>query len=117
MIGEKFEYNGKSYTIKRDVSFGEYRKISKVGNQLQTLTNDFDKADEDRKQIIMTEFTKTSDEQLNIIADFIETTLGLKQHDIEKLSLFDAIGLFNQAFTISTQIKKKLEKTLDLPSS
>ena len=117
MIGDKFEYNGKSYIIKKDVSFGEYRKISKTGSQLQTLTREYEEAGEDRKQEILESFTRTSDDQLNIIADFIETTLGLKTSDMEKMSLFDAIGLFNQAFIISTQVKKKSEKTLDLPSS
>ena len=117
MIGDKFEYNNKTYTVKKDVSFGEYRKISKIGSQLQTLTKEFEEAGEDGKQEILEQFTRTSDDQLNIIADFIETTLGLKPSEIEKMSLFDAIGLFNQAFTISTQLKKKSEKTLDLPSS
>lgn len=117
MIGDKFEYNNKSYTLKKDVSFGEYKRISKIGNALQTLTREYEEAGEDRKQQILESFTKTSDEQLTIISDFIESSLGLKTSEIEKMSLFDAIGLFNHAFTVSTQIKKKSEKTLDLPSS
>ena len=117
MIGDKFEYDGKSYMIKKDVSFGEYKKISHLGNSLQSLTRDFEEADEDKKQVIMEEFTKTTDAQLMIISDFIESILGLKPVDIDKMSLFNAIGLFNTAFTISTQVKKKLEKTSDSPSS
>ena len=117
MIGEKFEYDGKSYYIKRDVSFGEYKKISKIGNSLQTLTREYEEADDSRKSQIMETFTKTSDEQLTIISDFIETILGLKTNEIEKMSLFNAVGLFNQAFILSTQVKKKLEKTSDSPLS
>ena len=115
MIGDKLEYNNKSYTIKKDVSFGEYKRISKIGNSLQTLTREYEESGEDRKQQILEQFTKTSDEQLGIVSDFIESTLGLTQKDIDKLSLFDAIGLFNQAFVLSTQVKKKLEKTSDSP--
>ena len=85
MIGEKFEYDGKSYYIKRDVSFGEYKKISKIGNSLQTLTREYEEADDSRKSQIMETFTKTSDEQLTIISDFIETILGLKTNEIEAL--------------------------------
>lgn len=103
--------------IKKDVSFGEYKKISKLGNSLQSLTREYESAEEDRKQILLEEFTKTTDEQLEMISDFIESILGLKQVDIEKMSLFDAISLFNQAFITSTQIKKKSETTLDLPLS
>ena len=116
MIGDKFEYNGKSYTIKKDVSFGEYKRISKTGSMLQTLTKEFEEAGEDRKQQILEQFTKTSDDQLTIISDFIESTLGLTQKDIDKLSLFNAIGLFNEAFTVSTQVKKKSETISESPS-
>ena len=117
MIGEKFEYEGKSYSIKRDVSFGEYKKISHLGNSLHILTREYEEADEDKKQVIIEEFTRTTDSQLEIMSNFIETILGLKQSDIDKMSLFTAVGLFNKAFELSTQIKKKLEKISDLPSS
>lgn len=117
MIGEKFEFNNKSYTIKKDVSFGEYRKISKLGNSLQNITKEYELADDVKKDELLKEFTKTTDEQLETISDFIETTLGLKQSEIEKMSLFDAISLFQKAFTVSTEVKKKPETTLDLPSS
>ena len=116
MIGDKFDYNGKSYTIKKDVSFGEYKKISRIANLLNTLTKEFEEAGEDRKQQRLEQFTKTSDEHLNIISDFIESTLGLKEDDIDKFSLFDAIGLFNKAFELATQVKKKSETISESPS-
>ena len=117
MIGDVFDFNNKSYTIKKEVSFGEYKKISKLGNSLQKLTTDYESADEDKKLKIIAQFSKTTDDQLQVISDFIESILGLTQPEIDLLSLMDAIGLFNEGFTQTTQIKKKSEKTLDLPLS
>jgi len=42
MIGDKFDFNGKLYEIKREVSFGEYKKISKLSNALQRLTKEYE---------------------------------------------------------------------------
>lgn len=117
MIGDTFEFNGKSYSIKRDVSFGEYKKISKLGNTLQKLTTEYERASEDDKLKIIEQFSKTTEDQLQTVGDFIESMLGLTQVDIDGMSLMDAIGLFNESFTQSTQVKKKLEKISDLPSS
>jgi len=116
LIGDKFDFNGKEYIIKKDVSFGEYKKISKLGNSLQTLTREYTNADDEEKIKISERFAQTTDDQLEAIANFLELTLGLTQKDIDKMSLMDALGLFNEAFTVSTQIKKKLETTLELPS-
>ena len=117
MIGEKFDFNNRQYEIKRDVSFGEYKKISKLGNSLQSLTKEYESANEEDKLKIVEKFSKTTDDQLQLIGDFIESMLGLTQKDIDGMSLIDAISLFNEAFTISTNIKKKSETTLELPSS
>lgn len=117
MIGEKFEFNGKEYSIKKDLSFGEYKKISKLGNNLQKLGNDFKTAKDEEKQKIIDEFSKTTDEQIDMIGAFLESILGLKQEDIDNLSLLNAVELFNRTFTISTEVKKKSEITLESPSS
>lgn len=117
MLGEKFEFNGKQYTIKRDVSFGEYKKISKLGNSLQSLTKEYESANEEEKIKIIEEFSKTTEDQLQLIGDFIESMLGLTQNDIDNMILMDAIGLFNEAFTTSTQVKKKPEIILESQSS
>jgi hypothetical protein len=109
MIGDSFEYNGRQYTIKRDVSFGEYKKISKLGNTLQKLTSEYELASEEDKLKIIEQFSKTTEDQLQLIGDFIESMLGLTQIDIDSMSLMGAISLFNEAFTISTGVKKKLE--------
>ena len=117
MIGEVFEFNGKSYSIKRDVSFGEYKKISKLSNSLQRLSKDFETASDEDKIKILDQFSKTTEDQLQAMGDFLESMLGLTQIDIDVMSLTDAISLFNESFTTSTQVKKKLEKTSNLQSS
>lgn len=116
MIGEKFSFNNKQYEIKRDVSFGEYKKISRISNSLQILAKDYTTADDEQKSILEKEFAKTTDDQLMVIGNFLESMLGLTQLDIDNMNLIDAITLFNEAFTISTQVKKKSEITSESPS-
>lgn len=123
MIGDTFDYNGKTYEIKKDVTFGEYRKISNISNKLLTLsekygdTQNFTEIDPKIQSQIVNEFTVTTDRQLDIIVDFLESILGLKQKDIDGLTLTDAVGLFNKTFTESTTVKKKSEKTSSSPYS
>ena len=117
MIGDKFDFNGKQYEIKRDVSFGEYKKISRISSSLQNLAKDYSSATEEQKSQLEKEFAKTTDDQLITIGNFLESMLGLSQTDIDNMSLVDAITLFNEAFTVSTQVKKKSETTLELQSS
>ena len=117
MIGEKFEFNNKSYIIKKDVSFGEYKKISKLGNALQGLLKEYEESDDMGKEQVLAKLSQTTDAQLDAIAEFLETILGLKDSELNKLPLVDAISLFNKTFIKSTQVKKKSEKTLNLPSS
>lgn len=113
MIGDKLEVNGKHYTIKKDLSFGEYKKISKIGNKLQDLSKEYESASEERKEEITNEFSKSIDEQLVVIADFLENILDVKDSELNKLSISDVISLFNEAFIVSTQVKKKPEKILN----
>jgi len=115
MIGDTFVVNEKTYTLKRDVSFGEYKKISKISNNLQNLTRDYINASEEAKSDILLKFTEATDSQLDIIGEFLESMLALKQKDIDSLTLMGAIELFNETFTVSTQVKKKLEITSDSP--
>ena len=111
MIGDSFEFNGKSYTIKRDVSFGEYKKVSRLTNSLQKLATDYKDATPEDKPKLEAQFANTSDEQLQVIGDFLESMLGLTQVSIDDMRLSDAITLFSLAFTESTQVKKKSEIT------
>ena len=61
----------------------------------------------EEQQKIILEFSKTSDEQLDTIVNFLEKILGVTQEDIDKLSLTESIQLFNEAFRKSSEIKKK----------
>ena len=123
MIGDKVEYNGTTYEIKKDISFGDYRKISKVSNSLLALsekyadTKNFEEIDSTLQSKIVNEFTTTTDKQLDLIVEFLESSLGLKQKDIDSLALTDAVGLFNETFKTATTVKKKSEATSDSPYS
>ena len=109
MIGDKFDFNGKLYELKREVSFGEYKKISKLSNALQRLTKEYELGTEEEKVKILEQFTKTTEDQLDTMGNFIESMLGLTQIDIDNMTLMNAISLFNESFVISTQVKKKSE--------
>ena len=109
MIGDKFDFNEKLYELKREVSFGEYKKISKLSNALQRLTKEYELGTEEEKVKILEQFTKTTEDQLDTMGNFIESMLGLTQIDIDNMTLMNAISLFNESFVISTQVKKKSE--------
>jgi len=109
MIGDKFDFNEKLYELKREVSFGEFKKISKLSNSLQTLTKKYDIGTEAEKIMIIEQFSQTTEDQLETISTFIESMLGLTQIDIDNMTLMNAISLFNESFVISTQVKKKSE--------
>lgn len=118
MLDDKFTVNGKEYSVKKELTFGEYRKISGINNKLANLSEQFGK--EDTSQLsdeelgkVAKEFTKTSDEQLEIIVNFLESILGLKQKEIDSLGLNDAMQVFQKAFKASTEVKKKLEMQSD----
>lgn len=117
MIGDVFDFNGKSYTIKRDVKFGEYKKISKLSNSLQQLTKQYEFATEEEKLKIIDKFSNTTEDQLQMIGDFLESMLGLTQNDIDNMGVMEAIELFNESFTLSTSVKKKSEIISESPSS
>ena len=115
MLGEKFLFNDKEYTIQKEITLGEYRKINKVNSRLTELSQkysneqDLTKIPIEEQSKIVLEFSKTSDEQLDTIVNFLEKILGVTQEDIDKLSLTEAIQLFNEAFRKSSEVKKKPE--------
>lgn len=106
-----FKVNGKEYTIKRDMKFGEYRKINAVNAELSELAQKFDKENvselsEKELQEVTQELTKTNDEQLTLMADFIQDILGLTQDEIDEMSLDEAVKVFQETFKNSSNIKK-----------
>ena len=113
MIGDSFTFNNQTYTIKKELTLGEYKKINMVNSKLtelsQKYTNEQDltKIPVEEQQKVILDFSKTSNEQLDIVGNFLERTLGLTQADIDNLSLTEAIQLFNEAFRKSSEVKKK----------
>ena len=117
MIGEKFVYNDIEYTVKKNVSFGEYKRISKLSTVLQKTLSDYNLADDEKKIKLSEQFSNTIDQKLQMMSDFLESTLGLTQNDIDELSFNDASELFDLTLINSTHVKKKIEITLESPSS
>ena len=103
MIGDIFEFNGKSYIIKRDVTFGEHRKIVK-------LQLDMKNASVENESEISNQFNQS-------MVDFLVSVLGLTEDEINNLTLLEAAELFGLAFLTSTIVKKNSGKISDLPSS
>lgn len=106
-----FTIDGKNYTIKKELKFGEYRKFNKISSklaQLAKVTNE-NLTEEQQK-----EFLNTNTEQMNFIVDFLESHLGLSQQEIEELSFADANNVFQEAFKQSTTVDTELKKTSDL---
>lgn len=106
-----FTVKDKSYSLKRDITFGEYRKINKINSKLSELSKKFGTDDisklEDKDLISLSqEFASTNDEQLNVIVDFLENLLGLSQEDVNKMALDEAVQVFQEAFKESTTVKK-----------
>ena len=122
MIGEKFSYNGKEYEIKKDITFGEYRRINRVTTSLGTLANkygedDIAKLDTRQQTQIVQEFSETSEKQMELMVEFLEQTLGLSQEDLDNMTLEEASGLFNETFKNTTQVKKNSSQTSGSPYS
>lgn len=103
MIGDVFDFNGKSYTIKRDMSFGEYKKIT----QLQL---DIKHATPENENELSVKFNTS-------MTDFLTSIIGISEQDLDALGIINSAELFGLAFLTCASIKKKSEKTLDLPSS
>lgn len=113
MIGDKFSFNNREYEIKKEITLGEYRKINKVNSRLTELAQKYSNEQDitnlpiEEQQKVSLEFSKTSNEQLDIVSGFLEKTLGLIQEDLDNLSLTEAIQLFNETFKKSSEVKKK----------
>ena len=112
MIGDKITINEREYTIKKDITFGEYRKIANLNTKLSSIQTQFDgELDEDQVKKITSDFAQTSNEQMQMMVEFLESTLGLKQKDLDNMSLDEAIELFQESFKACTEVKKKSDKT------
>lgn len=97
MLGDSFEFNGKTYTIKKDVSFGEYKAITRLQLEMKNATKD-------NEQELTVKFN-------DMMTDFLKTILGLSDNDIDSLGALGAAELFGKTFLENIQVKKKLETT------
>lgn len=110
MIGDKIIINSKEYTLKKLITMGEYRKISQINNELSEFTSNLSKEiTGEELEKIGRHLSKLTNEQSQVMVDFIADSLGLEQKDIDLMSLPEAVELFNETFKASTQIKKKSE--------
>jgi len=107
MIGDKFTVKDKSYTIKKEVKLGEYRKISGINARLNKLAKNITDPTPEQSQ----EFADVSNEQLQAICDFLESHVGITQEDIDEMSMPEAIEVFQEAFKLSTTPDKEIKKT------
>jgi hypothetical protein len=104
MIGEKFTVNDKTYTIKKELKLGEYRKISGINAKLNRLSKNPDIENS-------SEFMEASDNQLQVICDFLESHVGITQEEINDMNMTEAVQVFQEAFKLSTTPDKELKKT------
>ena len=95
MIGDTFEFQGKTYTIKRDMSFGEYKKIS----QLQL----------DIKNATPVNENELSVKFNNSMTDFLTSIIGINEDDLNALGMISSAELFGLTFVTCASIKKKSE--------
>lgn len=108
---ETFTVNNKQYEVKKDLKFGEYRKISQVNSKITELSNQFsENTPTDQLQKLASELSTANNEQMQVIVDFLTNNVGLTQEQIDNLSLVEAIQVFQEAFKLSTTPKKKSEQ-------
>ena len=108
MIGDSFTINEKSYTIKKNLTLGEYRKINNVNSKLAKISKNIT---DDISVEQSEEFSNTSNEQLQLICDFLESHLGLNEDNVNDLGMLESIQVFQEAFRLSTTPDKELKKT------
>lgn len=120
-IGETFTVNGKTYTIKNSLKFGHNRKITEIGQRLQDIQEEFfpniDKIDaeaigaldEKRYKEYQKKQTPIINQNFQLMANILETVLGLTQDEIDDLDDSEANDIINKLIIMSAP-KKKLEK-------
>ena len=104
MLGDSFTINDKTYTIKKELKLGEYRKISGVNARLNRLAKNIDAENS-------SEFMEASDDQLQSICDFLESHVGITQEEINEMNMSEAVNIFQEAFKLSTTPNTELKKT------
>ena len=111
MIGATFTVKDKQYTLLKDLTMGEYRKISRANSKVNKVSKLA--ADEGEKitRNTASEFAEASDDQLQIICDFLEQYVGISEEDLNNLGMEDAILVFQEAFKLASTPDKDIKKT------
>ena len=116
MIGQTILVNEKTYTIKRELKFGEFAKMTELNNSLVELTKkygdeeDFDKLSRDEMQKVTLEFSQKGTEQIKLMVTFLNEVIGLNQESLNDLPLSEAMLVFTRTFKAATEIKKNLDE-------
>ena len=101
------KFNNQDFEVKRKLSFGEVRKFQKILGSIIGLDKKIRESTPEELEVIANDSMRNTGEQMEMVEQTLKNCLGFSQEDLEKLSFNDAIILFNQVFTDSTQIKKK----------
>lgn len=104
------KFNGIDYEVKRKLSFGEVRSFQKTIGNLMGMDEKIKNATNEELEKIAAEGLKSTDVQMELVANTIMSCLGFTQEQINELSYPDAIILFNEVLNSSTQVKKKLNQ-------
>ena len=106
MLGDSFTVDGNTYKIQKELKLGEYRNINRINAKVSRLSIGL--KDEVTPE---TAFAEASDEQLQVICDFLESHLGITQEQINDMSPSTAIEIFQEAVKLSTTPDKAIKKT------
>jgi hypothetical protein len=107
---DSIKFNDKEYEIKQKLTFGDVRKYQKSIGNLIDMQEKIKTAKDEELEKILTDGLKTSTEEMDLVAHTITKCLGFTQEELDSLSFPDAVVLFNEIYTASTTIKKKLNQ-------
>lgn len=91
-------FKGKSYEIKKHISFGDLLEIQEIDEQVKAI-NEMPAGDAKN-----TELGKLGGKNLKVIANVLSDCLGLTSKDLKGLDLADAVALFRETVAGSANI-------------
>lgn len=92
------DFRGKTYEIKKHISFGDLLEIQEIQEQVKAI-NEMPAGD--AKNV---ELGKLGGKNLKVIANVLSDCLGLTSKDLKGLELGDAVALFNEVVAGSANI-------------
>jgi len=120
--GETFEHGGKTYTVQRNIKYGEVTQIqSKMRHVLDLGKKLSEKSPDQFSEAELLEIGQkvfaNTDDQNSLMANTLSSILGLSQDALNALDYHDALAVFHKMFTVCTAVKKKSEEPSASPSS